>query len=141
MKGVANSILITLIVAFIVVTFTNSIAFFPWYLSLIYETFNLSIRAANDNFITAEVENEIMSNLRSKPIFKDTGIPISISGAKTYQKRGKPFSVGITSEFPFKISITGGSSGQVALIDKRINIGFNLKTTGINYDKEEEDKP
>ncbi|MCX7711688.1 MAG: hypothetical protein N2484_17740 [Clostridia bacterium] len=147
MKAVANSILATLIISIFLLTFTNFILFFPWYLTLVFETFNLSTQAASVNYIKPEMVKFVEDDLKSRPLFKDPlvkdqifvhmdGNKITPSADESTVKsiyckqRGKSFKVSITASFPFVIKAFGNDFTRTK------DITFELPTTGVKYYKD-----
>lgn len=147
MKTVANSILATLIVSIFLLTFTNFIMFFPWYLTLVFETFNLSTQAASVNYVKPDMVKFTEEDLEKKPLFKDplvkdtikirmNGIQISSSDDDSLIKsfyckqRGVVFKVSVTASFPFIIKAFERTYA------KKQEVTFELPATGVKYYKE-----
>ena len=70
MKAIANSILATILISLFIITFTNFIMLFPWYLTLVFETMNLSSDVATVNGVTKNMVDNVILNLEDKPLFK-----------------------------------------------------------------------
>lgn len=153
MAGIAKSILIAIIVSICLMLFTNFIYFFPWYSTLILETFNLSQVAASDNYIKQSYYDDALKSLRERPIFRDqadkiviTAINSSNSNAignddekvyesasdleKPYRQRGEPIKIKIEAEYPLSITLWGKKYEQV------IPVSFSLTATGLKHYKD-----
>lgn len=137
MKGIANSLLAILIVSVLLMSLTNCIMFFPWYMALVYETFNLSVRAANVNCITEEMIQDVQSGLENKPLFRECKQDLKVyyngfevlSGTAPSQ-RGITFNVGIGGRFPFILNIFGKEYRFTT------PVSLHIPTTGTRYYKE-----
>ncbi len=158
MAGFAKAILISVLVAVVFFLFMNMIFFFPWYMSLIYETFNLSQIAAADNYLKNMNVDAAMNRLKSKPIFSDPAVIGLIeieaensygttaigedntdeayvaSGAddssKPYRQRGEKITVRIKAGYPFRVKL---ANADVELV---LPVSFQLSTTGLKYYKD-----
>lgn len=147
MKAVANSILMVLMVSIFLLTFTNFIMFFPWYLTLVFETFNLSTQAAGVNYITPQMVRYIEDDLKSRPLFKDplvnNSIFVHMDGRRVSagddesmikssycKQRGSNFKVSVTASFPFVIKAMG------VTFTRKQEVSFELPVTGVKYYKE-----
>lgn len=157
MKAVANSILATLLISIFILTFTNFILLFPWYLTLVYETMNLSTDVATTNGITQSMVDNVVNDLKDKPLFPRndpelTNVKIFISDVnnaeveydvrddlfsdkeiKYRRQRGEKIKIGIEAIFPFDIKVFGQP------FHRDIPIRFNLSTTGTRYYKDLEE--
>jgi hypothetical protein len=152
MKAVANSILAVLLISIFIMTFTNFIMLFPWYLTLVYETTNLSNDAATVNGITKNMVDNVINDLQDKPLFKrkmsDLKIYISDeadpdsehevsravfsddSEVKYRRQRGRKVKVGIEAVFPFDLKIFGKTYSY------EMPVRFNLTASGVRYYKD-----
>lgn len=147
MTGFAKAILISILVATVFVVFTNFVMFFPWYMTLVYETYNLASVAANYNYLPKDEKEFILNNLKNKPIFKECSEKIKINSdregdysyeyykdldnsLKPYGQRGETFYVEICAAFPFRIELAGS--------ERRMDyeVSFRLPVTGIRYYKD-----
>jgi len=147
MAGFAKVILIAILVVTVFVVFTNFVLFFPWYMTLAYETYNLATVAANYNYLPRDEKEFVLNNLKSKPIFKECPDKIEISSdhegeysydyyrdldnsLKPYVQRGETFYVEIRAAFPFRIELAGAER-QI-----EYEVSFRLPVTGIRYYKD-----
>jgi hypothetical protein len=140
MKFIANSILGVLLLSIFIMVFSNFILFFPWYLTLIYQTYNLSVQAAGENTVSDVMVNDVRNDLFKRPVFKKMGyhdIEVSmermvLDGYTTpqYLQRGETFTVGISGTFPFEVKIGD------TVFKRTIRVGFVVPTTGLKYYKE-----
>lgn len=154
MRGIAKAILAALLVSIGIMIFTNLVFFFPWYMTLVVETFNLSQIAASDNYIKKSYEDEILKRLRSRPFFNRLPEEISIEATnadgysaisdhndesyyadlpeirKPYRQRGEPITVQIKATFPLSVQLWGKE------YTSKIPVTFTLKTTGLKHYKD-----
>ncbi|NLM59650.1 MAG: hypothetical protein GX194_11175 [Clostridium sp.] len=141
MKGVANSILAIILCSFFILSFTNFMLFFPWYLTLVYNTFNVATEASIVNYVTGDMVENVISDLESKPLYRD-----NISYVKVYMnnrvikegendtnlrlQKGESFNVSIEAQFPFVVKVFGQE------FEKKLPIKFTIPTTGVRYYKD-----
>jgi hypothetical protein len=147
MEGFAKAIVTAIICGIVFLLFTNFIMFFPWYMTLVYETYNLSTIAANYNYLPQDEKEFILENLKVKPIFSERGDAIEVRcdfegehsydyyrdmdyTDKPYCQRGEKFSVSIKAAFPFKITVGGKE------VEKSLDVVFTLPVTGTRYYKD-----
>lgn len=154
MKGIAKATLISIIVTVALFVFTSFIYFFPWYTTLIVETFNLSQIVAGDNYLKATYREDTLSRLQDKPIFREypdkikievykedgstkaegdddeTIYETSVDQDKPYQQRGYTIEVKISAVYPLKITIWGRT------IVQDIPMEFKMKTVGLKHYKD-----
>ena len=71
MEGFAKAIFMSIVVTVVIYVLTSFIYFFPWYTTLIVETFNISQIVAGDNYLKETYYDETLDRLKDKPIFKD----------------------------------------------------------------------
>jgi hypothetical protein len=147
MAGFAKVILISILVVTVFVVFTNFVLFFPWYMTLAYETYNLASVAANYNYLPQDEKEFVLENLKVKPVFKESPEKIVIysdhegeysyayykdmdSSLKPYVQRGESFYVEIRAAYPFRIQLAGS--------ERKIDydVSFRLPVTGIRYYKD-----
>ena len=151
MQGFAKSILVAILVSVCLLLFTNLIFFFPWYMTLVVETFNLSQIAAGDNYVKHREYYGTLDNLKDKPIFRQKAdrINIDVLNAdglpaigydneldyydlldKPYRQRGKLITVKISAEYPFSITLWGET------LERPFPVSFRLKTPGLKHYKD-----
>lgn len=156
MVAFAKAIIITLFATLGFIVVTNLIFFFPWYMSMIYETYNLTQIAAGDNYVKQTVYEEIFDNLRARPIFNEEAdkVEIEITNAnestfgfavglddagkylneadeyKPYLQRGKEIKVTIRAQYPFKLTVFGSE------IRTLLPVEFSLTTIGLKHYKD-----
>jgi hypothetical protein len=140
MKFMANSILVVLIMTIFIMVFSNFILFFPWYLTLIYQTYNLSIQASGENYVTNLMVIDVKNDLKSRPIFnkmEEGDIKINMNDMELdgvmepqYLQRGESFAVGIECSFPFEINV-----GETRF-KRSVRVKFEVPTTGLKYYRE-----
>ncbi|ADZ85442.1 hypothetical protein [Cellulosilyticum lentocellum] len=154
MRGIAKATLISIIVAVALFVFTSFIYFFPWYTTLIVETFNLSQIVAGDNYLKDSYYHDTLSRLQDKPIFKEysdeiritirredgkeynyydddeTLFETSMDQDKPYQQRGHTIEVTIRAVYPLRVKIWGKT------ITKELDRHFTMKTVGLKHYKD-----
>ena len=147
MAGFAKVILIAMLVVTVFVVFTNFVIFFPWYMTLAYETYNLASIAANYNYLPQDEKEFILENLKTKHVFNKSPDKIEISSdhegeysydyyknldstLKPYVQRGETFYVEIRAAYPFRFELAG-SERQIDY-----EVSFRLPVTGIRYYKD-----
>ena len=153
MQGVAKALLTTILVTICVMLFTNLVFFFPWYMTLVVETFNISQIAASDNYIKQSYYDDAMERLSTRPIFREKTGDIKIvatndSGGsaignddesyyedlsenqKPYRQRGKPVTVEISAVYPLSVTLWGTK------YERELPVSFSITTTGLKHYKD-----
>jgi len=155
MQGVAKAVLVAIIVSICFLLFVNFAFFFPWYSTLVIETFNLSQIAAKDNYVKETYYQTALANLQSRPIFKDKSDEIEIiirnsddrdavgfddetlyqdesyaEWDKPYKQRGEPITVTIRAVYPFTVTLWGKK------YERELPVEFSLQTVGLKHYKD-----
>ncbi|WP_223068041.1 hypothetical protein [Paenibacillus caui] len=153
MSGFAKSILVSIIIAICILLFTNLVFFFPWYTTMIIETFNVSQVVASDNYLKRTYYDDAMERLKERPIYSQKADDIKIvaenesgqsvlgeddasvyedlpEGDKPYKQRGEPVKVTIRAVYPLSIELWGKKYEQ------EIPVSFSLTTTGLKHYKD-----
>ncbi len=152
MKAVANTILAVILVSIFILTFTNFVLLFPWYLTLVYETAGLSTDAAAVNGVTENMIDNVINDLQGKPLFKrkmsdlkiyindgtdedfehevSTAVFSDSNEVKYRRQRGEKIKIGIEAVFPFDIKVFGVTYSY------EMPIRFDLSSMGIRYYKD-----
>lgn len=153
MRSIAKSLLITIIVSIGIMLFTNFIYFFPWYMTMVVETFNVAQVAANDNYVKQKDYDEALERLMKRPIYKKENTDVKIEvwnedgdeavgyddesyyvneplDAKPYRQRGKEITVTISAKYPLTITLWGRE------YRRDVDASFTLKTTGLKHYKD-----
>ncbi|AZK48635.1 hypothetical protein [Paenibacillus lentus] len=155
MRAFAKSILISILVSVAILLFTNFIYFFPWYMTLVVETFHLSQAVASDNYLTNDNKDYALKRLKERPVYRDKADQIVISAEKDgggkhsaeggpaslyedattdaekpYMQRGNPVTVRIEAVYPLSIKLWGKKYEQ------EIPVSFSLTTTGLKHYKD-----
>ncbi|AWB43138.1 hypothetical protein DCC85_02080 [Paenibacillus sp. CAA11] len=155
MRGFAKSVLISIIATICILLFTNFIFFFPWYTTLIVQTFNLSQIVASDNYLKESNYEDALEDLRNRPIYRDNANKIKIEVKneddtdaigfddpgkyldggytdrdKPYRQRGNKVTVTVSASYPLKIKLWGQE------YQKDIDVSFKLDTTGLKHYKD-----
>ncbi len=153
MKGFAKACFISIIITIFIFMFTSFIYFFPWYTTLIVETFNVSQIVAGDNYLKQMYYDDTLDRLQNKPIFKDNPDKIelivenedggkaigyndeelyegSMENDKPYKQRGRTIEVELQAVYPLKVTVWGNT------YTKDIPISFAMKTVGLKHYKD-----
>ncbi|WP_410771619.1 hypothetical protein [Fontibacillus sp. BL9] len=159
MRGIAKAVLISIIVTISFMIFTNFIYFFPWYTTLIVETFNVTQQVASDNYLQKDYKDRVLKKLKDRPIYRDKADEIEIfakkkkddlnehsaeggdaslyenlpperEDEKPYRQRGKPVTVTIKATYPLSVTLWGEK------YEKDIDLSFSLTTTGLKHYKD-----
>lgn len=159
MQGIAKAILITIITTAMILVFINLAFFFPWYLTLVVETYNVSQVVAGDNYLKQSNYEDALEKLQERPIFRDKANDIEITvvkkdmdiviannnaignddetyyydlpeADKPYQQRGKPLKVEIKAVYPFSITLWGKP------LELEFPVSFSMSTTGLKHYKD-----
>lgn len=153
MKGFAKSILIVMLLGICLMIFNSMVAFFPWYMTLVVETFNLSQIVASDNYLKDTYYYDTLDNLQDKPIYRDRRYDIEIEvlnssnssaigsdneevyyydseSNKPYRQRGEPLSVKISAVYPFSVTLWGSE------YYKDLPVSFELTVIGLKHYKD-----
>ena len=154
MQIFAKTILISILVSVCLLLFTNLMFFFPWYMTLVIETFNLSQIAASDNYVKHTYYYDIERRLEDKPIFREKADKIEIivlnkdhatavgsddetyyfsrsEIEKPYRQRGEPVNVEIRAVYPLSINLWDDER-----LEREIPVSFSLETIGLKHYKD-----
>lgn len=130
MQGIAKAVLLTILTSVTILLFVNLAFFFPWYLTLVTETYSVSQIVAGDNYLKESYYEDAMERLQERPIYRDKADDISITVTnvdqddaignddetsyyewnemnKPYRQRGEPLTVEIKAVYPFSITLWG----------------------------------
>lgn len=153
MRSMAKAILISILSTIGFLLFVNFIYFFPWYMTLVVETFNLSQAAANDNYVKYAYYDDVLDRIRERPIFRDRPYDVEItvtnsSGKnavgyddallyvfspdydKPYRQRGEPVTITIEAVYPLKVTLWGNE------IRRDLDVSFTMKAIGLKHYKD-----
>lgn len=153
MRGFAKASFISIVVVIALFIFTSFIYFFPWYTTLIVETFNISQIAAGDNYLKQRYYDDTLERLKDKPIFRDNRDKIkiivenedgrkaigyndeelyegSMEGDKPYKQRGHTIEVELRAIYPLKVTVWGKT------YTKDVPVSFTMKTVGLKHYKD-----
>ncbi|QNU67807.1 hypothetical protein EHE19_004930 [Ruminiclostridium herbifermentans] len=145
--------LISILVSAGILLFSNLVVFFPWYMTLVIETFNLSQVASCDNYIKESYYEDVLYKLESTPIFSNSASKISITATnaygrtaigyddenryaddpdynKPYLQRGEEVTITISADFIPRITLWGED------IEGHIPVSFTLKPVGLKHYKD-----
>lgn len=153
MASFAKSILVALFVVTAILMFTNIVFFFPWYMTIVVETFNISQIVASDNYLKDTYYYDTLYRMQEQPVFRENPhmVLIDVENAygreargnddetmyyhsndwdKPYLQRGESLMVRVQAVYPFKITIWGEAVGF------DVPFSFSLKTTGLKHYKD-----
>ncbi|MEK3903597.1 hypothetical protein [Paenibacillus sp. FSL R7-0179] len=153
MRGVAKSFLVAIVVAASIMVFTNLVFFFPWYMTLVIETFNLSQVAAGDNYIKQSYYDDALKRLKERPIYREHPDQIEVEALnedngraignddetvyanateleKPYRQRGEPVTVTVRAVYPLSVRLWGEE------IRTEIPVSFSLTSVGLKHYKD-----
>ncbi len=153
MQGFAKAVLAAILVSICIMLFTNMVFFFPWYMTLITETFNLSQIAASDNYIKQSYHDDSLDRIKDRPIFRDKASFIDITAInsdgddavgrddesyyedlgeydKPYRQRGEPVTVEISAVYPLSITLWGTK------YEKELPVSFSITSVGLKHYKD-----
>ncbi|MDH6371344.1 hypothetical protein CA600_12925 [Paenibacillus sp. VTT E-133280] len=153
MQGIAKAVLLTILTSVTILLFVNLAFFFPWYLTLVTETYSVSQIVAGDNYLKESYYEDAMERLQERPIYRDKADDISITVTnvdqddaignddetsyyewnemnKPYRQRGEPLTVEIKAVYPFSITLWGKK------LEREIPVQFSMSTTGLKHYKD-----
>lgn len=153
MKGIAKGLLIAILVSITIMLLTNMAFFFPWYTTLIVETFSVTQAVSTDNYLKESYYDEALSRLENRPIYRERTGQIEIevlnsdgmdaignddpetyydyyTYSKPYRQRGEPLTITIKASYPLEIKLWGKTYSQ------DIDIDYSMETTGLRYCKD-----
>lgn len=130
----------------------NFLFFFPWYLNIVYESFQISQEVGQDNYLKRSIYEERLDNLKDKPIFNKRPDSIEIivenadgynaigeddetiyftSTSKPYLQRGEPITITIKADYLVQIPLLDRQSFETF-----IPVQFHLNAVGTKYYKD-----
>ncbi|AZS14035.1 hypothetical protein [Paenibacillus lutimineralis] len=153
MRAFAKSMLISIFAVIVIMLFTNLVFFFPWYMTLVVETFNVTQYVASDNYLKESYYNDTKERLEKRPIFSQKANDIKIvaehedhhstkgnddvydyekkdDADKPYRQRGESVIVTISAVYPLSVKLWGER------YEREIPVSFTLKTTGLKHYKD-----
>lgn len=153
MQAIAKAVLITILSSVCILMFINLAFFFPWYLTLVTETYNVTQIVASDNYLKESYYDDALDRMQERPIFRDKPHDIEIKvtnedsrdaigrdddtaytnwmdSDKPYRQRGKPLQVEISAVYPLTITIWGKK------LEREVPVSFSITTTGLKHYKD-----
>ncbi|MDR1687854.1 MAG: hypothetical protein LBS21_04495 [Clostridiales bacterium] len=153
MRALGKTVIGAIVISVLIVFFTKLAGMFPFYLTMITETFNLANIAATDNYIKEQYYTDSLDGLRSLPLYREnaSSVEIEILNAdgrtavgdndeygyidadpsfKPYLQRGNPVSIRISAVYPFQFELWG----RPTAFD--VPVSFSLTTVGLRYYKD-----
>jgi len=156
MVAAMKAVLAAIISVIIIYLLTQLAFFFPFYMTVVVETFNLSNVAANDNYVKETYYNASLDSLRDRPVFRKDpdSVRIEVFNSdgrnavgdddefsyfndsidpvlKPYRQRGEPVRVRVSAMYPVEIKLWGQ---PVPL--RSIPVTFEITTIGLRYYKD-----
>lgn len=153
MRGFAKVTFMSIVGAIALLVFTSFIYFFPWYTTLIVETFNVSQIVAGDNYLKQTYYTDTLERLKDRPVFKDNPSAIQIivlneddkdaignddeatyeeraEMDKPYRQRGHTIEVELSAIYPLKVTLWGKT------YVRNVPVTFKMKTVGLKHYKD-----
>lgn len=153
MRGIAKITLYSIIISVAMLVLTSFIYFFPWYTTLVVETFNISQIAAGDNYLKRTYYNDTLERLKDKPIFREnpSAIKITVENEdgrnaigdddetiyetlveqdKPYKQRGHTLTIKLEASYPLKVKLWGHT------YKKDVDVSFEMNTVGLKHYKD-----
>lgn len=157
MQGIAKATLCSIFIALFLLVLSSFIYFFPWYTTLVVETFNVSQIVAGDNYLKESYYQEALEHLNDTPLFdyyqsdSDKCVQITVKNEsnrdaigvddetyyetmneeqKPYGQRGRTLTVTIRATYPLKVRIMGNDYAAP------ITLTCSLKTVGLKHYKD-----
>jgi hypothetical protein len=160
MVNAIKAVLIAVISTVVLFLIVQLAFFFPFYLTIVVETFNLSNIAANDNYVRQMYYDQSLESLRERPMFNNVRTPdvtIEIINAdgmtaigedddsiynqydgqflpngtrKPYLQRGNPVTVTINAVYPIEMTLWGRT------ITRPFPVSFSMTSIGLKYYKD-----
>jgi len=154
MAGFLKAILISIITVAAIIVFFNMALFFPWYMEVIQTTFRISQIVSMDNYLALNNYEDILNELKGKPIFMDSAETVIIKAihengknaieesgphdvatyyyliddedAKPYVQMGNLVTITIHATYPFRMQMFGE---PVNAADVPISFSMTTATT------------
>lgn len=156
MASLGRTAIGAILVSVIIVFLSKLAALFPFYMTMVTETFNLANIAAADNYIKFQYYDASINDvtgLRSRPLFNQNPWQVEIEVLnedresalgndsefyyigeddynKPYRQRGKPITIIIRALYPFQFELWGRPVGF------DVPVSFSLTTIGLKYYKD-----
>jgi hypothetical protein len=158
MAAPAKVALYGLVSAVLFVMITQAAIFFPFYMTVVLETFNIANIAANDNYVKQTYYDDALDNLRSRPIFSKSPASVRIDARradidyvnsavgnddefyydennipdneKPYRQRGERITVTVSADYALETPVWSTT------IITRIPVSFSMTTIGLKYYKD-----
>jgi hypothetical protein len=159
MEEIAKFVLKSILAAIIFVFIMQFAAFFPFYITLVVETFNIANIASNDNYLKETYYSDSLERLKSMPVFnkESENIKIEVIGEegqsaiglddmafynsyegeydKPYRQRGKKITVTISAVYVFDFTLWKNTNRTLSLTIPN-NVSFSVTTAGTKYYKD-----
>lgn len=158
MTAPAKAIVIAMASTIILALIMQVFLFFPFYMTLVIETFNLANVAATDNYVKESFYDTIIEDLRDRPVFSRrprNEVQIHVRNSdnqsaigddnefyydeygiddhlKPYRQRGEPITITIEARYPLEFQWMGMTFRH----DAGIPVSFEMTTIGLRYYKD-----
>ncbi|GHU50712.1 hypothetical protein AGMMS49975_02290 [Clostridia bacterium] len=158
MVGAFKAVITAVGISIAVYLLTQMAFFFPFYMTIVVEAFNLSNIAANDNYVERIYYEDSLYNLRDRPVFNRTPSSVAIevlnadgreavgddpsaySGYdgdtlgdgtyKPYRQRGEPVTVTVSAVYPVAVTLWGNT------FTHNVPVSFEITSVGLRYYKD-----
>ena len=158
MAGIGKIVIGAILASVLIVFLSRLAALFPFYMTIVVETFNLANIAAADNYIKEPYLEAAEQGLQERPLFNQNPDEVRVeiwqiddnggrireavgsanefdyefdpSYAKPYRQRGAPLQITITAVYPMQFTLWGQEVGF------DVPITFSLNTIGLKYYKD-----
>jgi len=151
MDAVGKLALKAIIISALVVFLSKVAALFPFYMTIVVESFNLANAAAADNYIKQPSYDAALAALCERPLFNRNpgSVTIEVQNAdggravgsdneydydgladKPYRQRGRPLQVTVSALYPFEFTLWGRPVGF------DVPVSFSLTVIGLKYYKD-----
>jgi len=161
MAGFLKAVLISIITIAAIIVFMNMAFFFPWYMEIIQTTFNVSQIISTDNYLAFNYYEDILGELRDKPIFREMADDVKIEAfhndgnlrpaieqggprdvnsyyyslsdenAKPYVQMGNLVTITVSATYPFRMQMFGRPVTAAP-----IPVSFTMTTTTTRHYKD-----
>ena len=153
MAGIGKMVIWAIIVSALVVFLSKAAALFPFYMTMVVETFNLANIAAADNYVKQPYYDASLEGLQERALFNqnpdDVVITVRNSAGreaigsaneydheadapmnKPYRQRGEPLEITVAAVYPFEFTMWGQPAGF------DVPVSFSITTIGLKYYKD-----
>jgi len=159
MSGFLKAILIAILTVACIIVFFNMAFFFPFYMEVIQTAFHVSQVISTDNYLALDSYEDILAELRGRPIFEDRARDVRIEARhesgrdaierygpydvnthyyyldreedKPYAQMGNLVTITVSAVYPFRMQMLGG---QIEAAD--VPVAFTMTTVTTHHYKD-----